>query len=276
MNLRNELKLSNAYFDSLTKFPKDPEPSRVLVITAPLTPTIAEVLQRRDMIYDINDNPRKFEGGFVVESELVDVEIKLGRLNGALLPLSPKAIRKFRVGHDAKENLTLTFRVHFVGYGDVLDEWTDEINNKAFDVVIMSRQGELFSHDDKPADGEAGGTRVDMSGGDGDSSAMDDMIANVARAEAGPRDDDQLLTEFGPDDDSNICTACRLRIPFEDAPENTTHVTGPRCSRNVSSSTLSPAALSGGTHQSKRGRRERKTLDIPHEDDVADVLDIVN
>lgn len=260
MNLRNELKLPNAKIVDLTKYPRSPEPSRVLVLVCPLKPTIAEVLKCRDMCYDINDNPRHFEGGFGLDYELADCEIKLARSNGALVPLAPRVIKKFRIGHDAKENLTLTLRVHFVGYGSALEEWSDDINDKDFDAAILSLQGELFPVEDpattKKKDGPAGGTRVEMSTG-GSPSAADEMTANVARAEHGPIADDEITAEFGPED--GPCTSCNNRIPFEDS-EKTLHATGQKCARSAGA-TLASASVAGGTHQ----RRGRKRLEVPEQ-----------
>lgn len=261
MDLRNELKLPRAKIVDMTKYPKNPEPSRVLTLTLPLTTELADVLKCREMCYDLNDNQRKFDGGFGLEHELTDCEIKLTRENGSLLPLSPKTIRKFRIGHDAKDRLTLTLRVHFSGYGQLLEEWSDEINDKEFDASVLSLQGELFpAPGTENQDGAAGGKRVDMSAGD---SPSDEMIANIARAEHGAASEEDLLAEFGPDDGE--CTSCNNRTPYEDD-TRTMHVTGVKCKRTAGASLAAAATVPGGP---KQRRRRGDPLAPPSASDVA-------
>lgn len=261
MNLRNELKLNDCKIVELTKYPKSPEPSRVLVITLPLKPTVAQALKCHDMCYDINENQRKFEGAFGFDYDLADVEIRLQNSKAAIVPLSPKAIKKFRIGHDAKDNLTLTFRCHFVGYGDALEEWSDDINDKAFDCSILSLQGELFPEmtADPKGDGPAGGKKVDMSG-----------KKEEAGEPTGSKEADDVLEEFGPDD--GPCISCNNRIPYED-PDKTTHANGMRCSRSAGA-TLASASTSGGTHQ--KGTRGRRKMDLENQVDTEDDKQPVN
>ena len=244
MEIRNELQLRKVKIVDITKYPKSPEPSRVLTIQLPLTTTLAEALKCKDMCYDIHDNQRKFEGTFGFDYELANVEIKLGRANGALMPLSPKVIKKFLISHDAKENLTVTLRVHFVGYGNALEEWSDEINDNEFDATIMSLQGELFpAPGAENQDGEAGGKRVNMSGG-----PVDEMTANLARSERG-YSEDEINAEFGPKD--GPCVSCNNEIPFEDD-SKTTHVTGQACTRSAGASLAAAATVAGGTKKRRR------------------------
>ena len=275
MEIRNELKLKKAKIVDITKYPKSPEPSRVLTIQLPLTTTLADALKCKDMCYDINDNQRKFEGGFGFDYELTNVEIKLERASGAMMPLSPKAIKRFRIGHDGKENLIATLRVHFVGYGNALEEWSDEINDKEFDAAIMSLQGELFPvGGSENKEGQAGGKRVDMSGG----GPIDEMTANLARSERG-YNEEEIASEFGPKD--GPCVSCNNEIPFEDDTK-TTHVTGQACARSAGASLAAAATVSGGTKKRRRsgspeasgttaGSVDRASLPEDHENfDVED------
>lgn len=235
MELREKLELKDARIVQICKYPKDPEPSRVLVIEAALTPSVADVLKCRSIAFNINDLPNKFEGGFGLGHELVEVEVKLAGSKGGMVSLFPKVVKKFRVGHDEKDDLTITLRCHFSGYGATLDEWSDDVNNKEFVFQMLSMQGNLF---DPPAtgDGVAGGKRVDMSG---------DKKASSVKA-----DEPELDTG---------CILCNNRVPFE---IEGLHSNGSACTRGgAGAATLASAREAGvGTHQ--KGRKPR-TAPVP-------------
>lgn len=167
MELRQQLKLHKCTIESKEWFPKNPEPTTVLVIEAPLTTVIADVLKCRAMAFSLNDEPNRFEGGFGLEHEVSEVEIKVSAPGGGLISLFPKVVKKFRIEHDSKDNLMVKLRAHFSGYSDAITKWCDETNTKEFEFLLLSLQGELFEVPAK-GDGPEGGTRVDMSpAGDG-------------------------------------------------------------------------------------------------------------
>jgi hypothetical protein len=161
MELRQQLNLTKCSIVTRDWYPKDPEPTTVLVVEAPLTTVIADVLKCRAMAFNLNDEPNRFEGGFGLEHEVSDVEIKVSTPNGALVSLYPTVVKKFRIGHDAKDNLTITLRAHFSGYSAAITEWCEETNCREFEFSLLALQGNLF---DEPAkvDGPDGGKRVDM------------------------------------------------------------------------------------------------------------------
>lgn len=149
--------------------PADPDPTTVLVLSAPLTVSLADALKCRDMSFTINNNARAFEGKFGLPLELgeADAEIVLPDSGGGRNTLRPHKIWKFRIGHETDLKLEVEFRAHFKGAADaqVIGDLLQEMNQCPFTVSIVSLQGELFG--EKPAetkgDGAAGGKRVDMS-----------------------------------------------------------------------------------------------------------------
>src|SRR5581483_2424133 len=105
----------------------------------------------------------RFDGTFGLTHEVEHAELKLSTPNGALLSFYPKVVKKFRIGHDKQENLTVRLRAHFSGYETEIQDWYSQTNKKEFNLVLIGAQGSLFDQPSKQ-DGEAGGTRVDMSG----------------------------------------------------------------------------------------------------------------
>ena len=57
-----KLELKNAQAISLTKYPGEEQTTQVLVVTALLTPPIADMLQCREACYTADGVPRHFDG----------------------------------------------------------------------------------------------------------------------------------------------------------------------------------------------------------------------
>lgn len=151
--------------------PADPEPTTVLVLSAPLTVLLADALKCRDMSFTINNNARAFEGKFGLPLELgeADAEIVLPDSGGGRNTLRPHKIWKFRIGHETDLKLEVEFRAHFKGAADaqVIGDLLQGMNQCPFTVSIVSLQGELFAEKvpETKGDGPAGGTRVVLSDG---------------------------------------------------------------------------------------------------------------
>lgn len=151
--------------------PADPEPTTVLVLSAPLTVLLADALKCRDMSFTINNNARAFEGKFGLPLELgeADAEIVLPDSGGGRNTLRPHKIWKFRIGHETDLKLEVEFRAHFKGAADaqVIGDLLQGMNQSPFTVSIVSLQGELFGEKSAETkdDGAAGGKRVVLSDG---------------------------------------------------------------------------------------------------------------
>lgn len=252
VELREKLELNKCTIVDKDWYPKNPEPTTVLVIQVPLTPSIADVLKCRNMAYNLNDVPNQFEGTFGLPYKLVDVELKLSEQNGSLLSFMPNLITKLRIGHDAKDNLMLTLRAHFYGHGyaEALNDWANATNTKEFEACLVSLQGNLFELAEKKGDGAAGGTRVNMSGDDDEEDA----------------DEERGLPDTRPEEtDGQEPIGTFLQ---GDALETHNAQTG-----ESSGPAIAPAALVGGTHQrgtkQQRGRRGGEPRD-PEREAAAD------
>jgi hypothetical protein len=190
--ITKSIDIKDATILSTAGHPADPEPTTVLVISAPLTVGLADALKCRDMSFTLNDNPRQFEGKFGLPLELgeADAEIVLPAFTGGVDTLRPFKIWKFRIGHETDLQLGVEFRAHFKGAADaqVIGDLLQSVNQDPFTVSIVSLQGELFAEKapETKGDGPAGGSRVDMSPvkgplfegheGEGDYSGFEDPL----------------------------------------------------------------------------------------------------
>lgn len=136
----------------------------VLKVKGPMTKELADVLRCRNQVYNLNDNPYPSLKSLTLEHEISSCEMQcLG------LKLKPSMVTGFTVEPKttagAEGEMELHFRLKFSDYADELNSMFSEADD-AFDLAIVALQANLFDAAPSGKDegeGEAGGTKVDMS-----------------------------------------------------------------------------------------------------------------
>jgi hypothetical protein len=178
------LTCDSAVAESLTRYRSaDKGKSYVLVLRSPLTPEIADTLQCRDMVYDLNDRPRQFEGAITLEHKITDAEFSVA---GVAL-LKPTLVHKFRISHsdkadeDADNALEMVVRLQFVDFGAHLNTLMDKYNDKSFLFTLVPLQQELFEDNAKKKSPTIEATSEEIAEGE----TEDSIEANLRQAEVG-------------------------------------------------------------------------------------------
>jgi hypothetical protein len=231
------IEIKNATLVSTSGNPADPEPTTVLVIDAPMTLAMADILKCR-YLYTLNDQPVKFEGSIKLPLELGEDEADLALEvpGGGKTTMRPLKIHNFKVSHENDLRLSVEFRSHFKGAADgqQINDFLHAVNKSEFTCWVGSTQGELFPEVLK-GDGPAGGKRVDMSPSTGDSRQSGIDLA---------------LSE----DRDTGCANCNTGIPMR-SDGTDYHDNGYICRRKTVDprQTLASAReANGGTHARKR------------------------
>ncbi len=220
------MEIKGASIVSTSGNPADPEPTTVLVLEAPVTVDMADMLKCR-YLYTLNDQPVKFEGSIKLPLELGEDEgeLSLSLITGARVTLRPLKIHNFKVSHVNDLRLGVEFRAHFKGVADgqQINEFLHATNKTEFVCWVGSTQGELFADAPAAGDGPAGGKRVNMSG------------AAEAAPIKGP------LVDAKPAKEKTGCKACDAGIPMQETGDS--HVNGESCSAfEAKEHTLQPTA----------------------------------
>lgn len=139
--LRETLKFEGATIDEITLQPTEKEPKAILVVSAALTPAIAEILECREMFFDGLGTPRQFEGSVGLPHLLKATVLTLEADT-----LIPDLVHKFRVSHESDIDLGVSCRIHLTGaaYLQILLDFFTRVNKEAFDLELQGSQGELF------------------------------------------------------------------------------------------------------------------------------------
>lgn len=139
--LSQTLKLAGAVIEEISLQPTEKEPKAILVVSAPLTPAIAMVLDCLEMFYDAHVTPRPFEGHVGLSHLLKETSLTMGAET-----LTPDLVHKFRVNHESDIMLRVSCRIHLTGvtHLHMLLEGFIAMNKGTFDLEIMPRQGRLF------------------------------------------------------------------------------------------------------------------------------------
>lgn len=164
MSLREQLPLTDAKIVSITWYPTQEGDSNVLLVKAPLTPDLAQRLQCDAMVFDLDWNARQFEGAIGLTKQMSDCEISVP----GVPVLRPDLVWKIKVSHSKTKKpnedgseppaLDVLIRAKFKGEDASLQKLKHHVKSSKFDMSLSSLQEEL------PFDGDAGGTRVEMSG----------------------------------------------------------------------------------------------------------------
>lgn len=223
-----QIELNGTTIVQLAHYPGESEPTHVLTLHAPLTLALAEYLKCKDLAFDLNDQPRKFEGKIGLTHELEDIEIKMPGFMGSVDPLRPTKVWKFRISRDTEMALGLDFRAHFKGIAEqaILNDLLMQFNKEEFDFAIVSLQGELFP--EQPIH-DGSGTRVNMSA----------------------KQEDSTDEPEEADEDDTLCVSCENAIPAF----NGVHENGVRC-KQANAAPLASVIQMGG-----RKKKDRKPRD---------------
>lgn len=232
-----KIEIKGATIVSTSGNPAEGEPTTVLVITAPIGPSIADILKCR-YLYTAKDQPVPFDGTIKLPLELGEdeAELSLDLPGGGRSTLRPFKIHNFKVSHINDLRMGLEFRSHFKGAADsqIVNDFLQAVNKGEFTCWVGSTQGELFPVETK-TDGPHGGKKVDMS----------------------PKANGRSTGE--PD---TGCVSCNNSLPFM-AGDDTKHANGVKCAANTEQGTLASAReADGGTH-AKRGRKGLAVVDGP-------------
>lgn len=137
-----KLKLKASRAISLTKYPGEETTTQVLVVSALLTPPVAEALRIREGCYNEEGVPRRLD---VFPSPHVRIEGADVGLGGTSFEAT--LIHKFKVaqpktGGDQDTSLEVRLRLHFDGKAP-LSKWLDTVNKGEFVLAINARQEDL-------------------------------------------------------------------------------------------------------------------------------------
>lgn len=153
--LRSELTFKDSYCPKIgIEIPKEPDAPDNLTLTlkAELTPEIADALGIGYVYIGQTSLPEDGFRDMHLQAKLSDVELKLKSAAGEIDTLYPELISKFFVFRIGDAKLGVRCEAETVGnFNDILDFFRS--NREGFEVIIRSRQGDLFE----------GGTRVEMS-----------------------------------------------------------------------------------------------------------------
>lgn len=177
MDIRGLLQFQLANIESLTFTPAEKDPTASLVLSAQMTPEIAETMNCRRSMYDAEGRP--FPGATRIDyadKKLRDVDFTLPSpdVDGQWDTYRPELISGFRIERDSEDSPTLriVMRVRIHGRYEELATFLRDTNKKNFEFSIRSLQQEF------DWTGKDGGTRVDMSG-DGDDEEEPPLIAVI-------------------------------------------------------------------------------------------------
>jgi len=166
------LRFSNSRKPKITiEFPEEDEATGnlTLVLKATLSPDIAQALSVPYVYVAATSLP---EDGFKtmnLTATLKDVDLTLGGADGELDTMSVESISKFKITREEDVNLGVSCEIEMNGnYLPIIDFFA--AHHKGFEFVIRSRQGNLFEE----------GTRVDMTGEEGDDFEADLKAASEA------------------------------------------------------------------------------------------------
>lgn len=243
-----KLKIKETEIVQLTKYPGEEQTSQVLVVSGLLTPPIAEKLKARDLCYNEEGIPRRFEGNIGLAVKMDGADIIMDTFQARANLVHKLKVSQPRKGGSNDVSLMLTMRMRFPG--DVLlSDWVDEINKSTFELRINARQEELNFESD-------GEEKASNEGEKQEAGATDTQEEPAERYE---------------------CAYCEEGIPTND--EGTMHigkvgtVACEHPSAKKAAGTLASARdIAGGTTADlKKSRRDRKPRPTAEEIDAATV-----
>ena len=148
-----KLRLKNAQAVSLTKYATEEQTTQVLVVTALLTPPIAETLQCREACYTPEGVPRRFDAYPSPSARIEGADVMLGDDSFRANLITKFKIRQPHAGGDRDVSLEVQARFHFDGHLH-LGDWLDNMKKNAFTVSINARQEDFNFGGDDAADEE--------------------------------------------------------------------------------------------------------------------------
>ncbi len=158
----DHIEFTNTMLVERNEYPTEDGTSNVLVFETPLNPGLAEKLQCRDMLFNINDNPRDFKGSVGLLHKFEGALLKLPGVTGSA-DLYPDDVASFKIqrDEDVAGGFLLTWRAKFKkGYEEFLATAVRNLGKGTFAPLLCSPQGDLF-----PQPAAQDGTRVELSAG---------------------------------------------------------------------------------------------------------------
>ena len=165
--LRETLVVTDGRVLKLERFPTKQGVTCVLRIKGPLNPDLADTLRCRNQAFTLNDTPYPSLSSFTLDHEISSCELSVPGHER----IQPTIVTGFKiVPSDAAEAdgaLEVHFRMKFLGMAKELNALCDSVENRPFDLALISLQESLF--DPQPTgDGPEGGSRIDMGFQEGD------------------------------------------------------------------------------------------------------------
>ncbi len=148
-----KLKLKDAHIVSLTKYPGEEKTTQVLILSALLTPPIAEKLRCREACYNAEGVPRKFDSYPSPAIRIEGADVLLGDAGYRTNLIHKFKIAQPKTGGETDTTLELRMRLHFDGHL-TLGDWFEQANKGTFLLAINARQEDLNFGEEEEAAGE--------------------------------------------------------------------------------------------------------------------------
>src|ERR1039457_4221308 len=134
-----KLKLKAAQAVSLTKYPGEEATTQVLLVSALLTPPVAERLKCREACYTKEGVPRHFDAYPSPSVHIKGADVLLGKSSFRANLIHKFKISQPKTGGDTDTSLELKLRLHFDGSLTLCD-WLEKTNKGEFLLAINARQ----------------------------------------------------------------------------------------------------------------------------------------
>ena len=133
----------------------------VLEISSPLTPALAEKLGCKEMLYDEKGFSHEFVGSIKLPLKVEGLDLVL-KADAGQYSDTPGLVHAFAISAEESEEggtqLGVSFRAHLGGNLQVAFAFAETVNKSVVRCSLTSKQGELFSPEEAPAEAEPAGT----------------------------------------------------------------------------------------------------------------------
>lgn len=154
MDLPSKVSFKAARLDEVSLQPTEDGGKAIIALSVPMSPSVAEIVNSKEMLYDEKGLAREFTGSIGIPLTVADSHVSVNG-EGFEFSFSPEKVRAFRFGHgdekkdesDGDSRLRLSFRVHLSILSDIdrAYELFHKINKGTFSCVLEARQKELFA-----------------------------------------------------------------------------------------------------------------------------------